>query len=112
MHWAQTLILAPLRNQQFFSIAELNRAIRNQLDIINGQPFQKKEGSRREIFEKEEKEFLKPLPPVRYEMAEWKVATVQSNSHIAAYKKMYSVPYGYIGRKVDVKSRDWIFVQI
>lgn len=103
VHWAQTLILAPLRNQQFFSIAELNRAIRNQLDIINGQPFQKKEGSRREIFEKEEKEFLKPLPPVRYEMAEWKVATVQSNSHIAADKKMYSVPYGYIGRKVDVK---------
>ena len=103
VHWTQTLILAPLRNQQFFSLAELNRAIRNQLDIVNGQAFQKKEGSRREIFEKEEKEYLLPLPSVQYEMAEWKVATVQSSSHIAADKKMYSVPYMYIGKKVDVK---------
>lgn len=99
----QRSIMAPLRDQEFYSLAELNLALRNQLEIFNGKPFQKKEGSRREIYEKEEKEFLTPLPSVRYEMAEWKVAKVQSCSHVAADKKMYSVPFMYIGKKVDVK---------
>lgn len=43
-------ILAALRNEEFFTLAELNTAIRAKLEIFNKQPFQKKEGSRFEIF--------------------------------------------------------------
>ena len=44
-------IMAPLRNQTFFSLGELRRAIRPLLAALNERPFQKTEGSRRSWFE-------------------------------------------------------------
>ena len=41
-----TWITAALRNEQFFSLAELNCAIRQKLKDFVNRPFQKKEGSR------------------------------------------------------------------
>ena len=38
-----------------------------------------------------------------YEFAQWKVATVQFNYHVAVQKQPYSVPYEYIKQKVDVR---------
>lgn len=98
-----TWILAALRKQQCFSAAELNRAIREKLSIINAKPFQKKEGSRRSVFKTEEKPFLLPLPAAPYELATWKTATVQFNYHISVEKMHYSVPYEYIKHRVDVR---------
>ena len=40
-----TWITAALRNEQFFSLSELNRAIRQKLEDFSHRPFQKKEGS-------------------------------------------------------------------
>ena len=77
-----TQIIAALRNERFFSLAELNEAIWKKLDEFNRQPFQKKEGSRFEIFRDEELPLLAPLPATPYELAEWKKATVQYNYHI------------------------------
>lgn len=37
-----TWITAALRDEQFFSIAELNQAIRNKIELFNQRPFQKK----------------------------------------------------------------------
>ncbi len=99
----QRLVLAPMRNTQFASLAELNRSIRNRIDEFNNRPFQKKDGSRRSLFEEEEKHLLIPLPETPYEIATWKIATVQFNYHVSVDKKMYSVPFTYIGKKVDVK---------
>jgi transposase len=42
-------ILARLRHRRFFSLAELNQAIRPLLDDLNHRPFQKKDGSRDEM---------------------------------------------------------------
>jgi len=95
-----------LRNEQFFSLCELNRAIRQKLDAFSRRPFQKKEGSRYEIFHKEELPLLAPLPATPYELAEWKQATVQFNYHISCAGMLYSVPYEYIKRKVDVRVTD------
>ena len=50
-----TYIIAGLRNERFFSIEELNLAIREKLDQYNNEPFQKKEGSRFQVFQNEEK---------------------------------------------------------
>ena len=44
-----TWITAALRNEQFFSLAELNRAIREKLEQFNRRLFQKKEGSHRPV---------------------------------------------------------------
>ena len=98
-----TWIIAALRNEQFFTITEINKAIRKKLDEFNRRPFQKKEGSRYELFHNEELPLLTPLPATRYETADWKKATVQFNYHISVDGMLYSIPYEYIGKKVDVR---------
>jgi hypothetical protein len=51
----------------------------------------------------EEKHFLMPLPKREFELATWKISTVQYNYHISIDKQNYSVPYEYIKQKVDVR---------
>lgn len=101
-----TWITAALRNDQFFSLAELNRAIKEKLTAFNARLFQKKEGSRICLFREEELPLLAPLPATPYELAQWKQATVQFNYHISVDGMLYSVPYEYIKRKVDVRITD------
>jgi len=98
-----TWITAALRDEQFFSLAELNRAIRSKLELFNQKLFQKKDGSRSSLFLGEEKPFLAPLPATRFELADWKQSTVQFNYHISLDGMLYSVPYEYIKKKVDVR---------
>jgi transposase len=98
-----TWILAALRNQKFFTLAELNIAIRDKLDTFNSNPFQKKAGSRLTSFMEEERNALQPLPVSSYELAFWKIAIVQFNYHITVEKMHYSVPYEYIKHQVDVR---------
>ena len=98
---ASTWILAALRNRQFLSLTELNEAIHEKLEAFNHKPFQKREDSRAACFAKE-KLFLLPLPATPFELAVWKVATVQYNYHISAERMNYSVPYEYIKQQVDV----------
>ena len=101
-----TWITAALRNEQFFSLVELNRAIREKLEQFNQRLFQKKEGSRLSLFLEDEKPLLAPLPTSRFELSDWKTATVQFNYHISVDGMLYSVPYEYIKKKVDVKVTD------
>ena len=101
-----TWITAAIRDEQFFSLAELNCAIRGKLEQFNQKLFQKKEGSRQSLFLEEEKPVLLPLPTNRFELSDWKTATVQFNYHISVDGMLYSVPYEYIKKKVDVKITD------
>lgn len=98
-----TWIIAALRNEQFFSLAELNTAIRKKLYEFNRRPFQKKEGSRRELFVEEELPLMAKMPATRYELSEWASATVLFNYHISYDGMLYSVPYEHIRHKVDVR---------
>jgi transposase len=97
-----TYILATIRNQRFFSLRELNEVIKERLNSFNHKPFQKKDGSRASLFA-EERAFLLPLPIRAFEMAEWKIATVQYNYHVSVDGQYYSVPYEYIKQKVDIR---------
>ena len=97
-----TWIIAALRDRQFFSLWELNEAMRHKLSDFNRKPFQKKPGNRESAFA-EELPFLIPIPPKPFELSNWKIATVQLNYHIACDKMNYSVPYEYIKCKVDVR---------
>ena len=62
-------------------MAELIQAIREELEVFNHKRFQNREGSRA-FHLAEEKLFLLPLPAAPFELAVWKVATVQYNYHI------------------------------
>ena len=103
-----TWITAALRNEQFFSLAELNAAISKKLSAFNSKLFQKKDSSRINLYRNEELPSLMPLPQTPYELARWKQATVQFNYHISVETMMYSVPYEYLKRKVDVRITDKI----
>lgn len=59
-----------------------------------------------DLFRDEELPLLAYLPATSYELAEWKQATVQFNYHISIDGMLYSVPYEYIKRKVDVRVTD------
>lgn len=96
-------ILAPLRDRQFFSLVELNAAIRLLLDELNHRPFQKLEGSRHTQFLQIEQPALKPLPTQAYEFAQWKYAKVHPDYHVEVEHGYYSVPYTFIGQRVEVR---------
>ena len=96
-------ITATVRNKKFFTLQELNQELRFRLKEINSRPFQKREGSRLQVFLHEEKPFLAPLPSTPYELAQWKEAIVPFNYHISHDKMQYSVPHEYIRQTVEVK---------
>ena len=99
----KTWILAALRNEKFFALADLNSAIRSKLNEYNTKAFQKIEGSRHTKYI-EEKGFLLPLPRYPFERAEWRTATVQKDYHVKCGHQYYSVPHVYIGKKVDIRA--------
>lgn len=100
---AERWILAPLRDYQFTSLAELNLEIARLREEINDRPFQKLDGTRRSLFTTLEAPVLRPLPPERYELAEWLTARVNIDYHIVADHRFYSVPYALIHASVRVR---------
>lgn len=99
-----TAIIARLRDRRFHNTGELNLAIRHELALFNAAPFQKREGSRAEVFEAEEGPELRPLPAVPYEVCEWvRGRKVAPNSHVQYRRNFYSVSWRYVGRTVDLR---------
>lgn len=97
-------ILAPLRHITFTSIAEINAAIKPRLVAFNQQPFQKMKTSRQNLFESVDKPALKPLPPEKYQYAQWQLAKVHIDYHVIFDNHYYSVPYKYIHHEVELRA--------
>jgi len=96
-------ILARLRNRTFFSLAELNAAIGEQLVTYNERAFQQRPGSRRSLFEELDRPALQPLPAQRYEYAEWRKVRAHVDYHVTFEQHHYSVPYQLIGKELDLR---------
>ncbi len=97
-------ILAVLRNQRFFSLVELNMAIRQLLDRLNRKPFKKLPGSRLSVFEELERPALKALPTQRYEVAEIRKARVHNaDYHVELLGHYYSLPYTLVRQEVELR---------
>lgn len=96
-------IYASLRNEKFTSLEELNDAIKMQLLQLNARPFQKKTGSRKDLFETE-KQHLKTLPSTRYDIKHVTYGKVQRNYHVIVGEDshQYSVPYRLIGKRLKI----------
>lgn len=101
---AQRWILARLRNRTFFSLEELNAAIRERLVELNARMMKHLGASRRDLYERLERPALKPLPSSRFEMAEWKDCRVNIDYHIAFDHNSYSVPYQLIDEHLSVRA--------
>ncbi len=99
----QRWILARLRNRQFFSLVELNRAIAELLTDLNQRPFKKLPGCRRSAFEQLDAPALRPLPATRYVVSRWKVVKVNIDYHVEFEAHYYSVPHRLVGAKLDVR---------
>jgi transposase len=94
-----------MRNMQFFSLKELNAEIQKHLISYNNVLFQRKESSRRELFQAFEKPLLKPLAPAPYQIKEYAQAKVQKMGYIylSIDKTYYSVPYRFIGSQTQIQ---------
>jgi transposase len=104
-------VLAPLRNRQFFSLAELNEAIAERVAWLNARPFRGEPASRAELFTELERPALRPLPARRYELAAWKKVTVNIDYHVEFDRRYYSVPYRLVRQKLEVRAtRDTVEV--
>ncbi|WP_298868433.1 IS21 family transposase [uncultured Microbacterium sp.] len=102
-----TWVIGALRNQRFASLPELRAVIRERVAAYNAEPFQKRAGSRLSVFEAEEKQLLRPLPAVAFEISQWLYGRkVQKNGHVVFERNFYSVPYTHIGRSVDLRVTD------
>lgn len=97
-------VIAPLRNRRFFSLGELNRAVRERVDEINRRCFRGMPTSRRDLFEEVERQALHPLPSQRYEVQTIKRATVNIDYHVEFDGHLYSVPYRLVKEKVEIWS--------
>jgi transposase len=92
-----------VRNQNFFSLQELNDALFKYLEQLNNDPMKDHaQASRNDRF-KTEVPVLKPLASEPFELVHWKHAKVHSDCHIQIEKYFYSVPYKYVGQSVRVR---------
>jgi transposase len=97
-------IYVKVRAGRYYSLAELNAAIREALEAHNNALLSGRNYSRRQLFEEIERAALMPLPALRYELKKQLFATVAKNGHAALGpdKHYYSVPYRFIGKKVKL----------
>ena len=98
----QRWILMKLRHHTFFSVDELNEKINELLDGYNNKIIRRLGKSRKELFEELDKAMLHPLRANSYIYKEFKTATVGIDYHVELEGSGYSVPFKYLGKKVDV----------
>jgi transposase len=101
---AQRWILARLRNQTFFSIAELNARIAELTADLNARTMRTYGASRAQLFERYERAALRPLPAEPYECAEWKWPKVNIDYHVEFDHHYYSVEHTLLHEQVEVRA--------
>jgi transposase len=99
----ERFVLAKLRNRTFFSLAELNAAIRDCVAAINAKTMRHIGKSRAELLETLDRPALKALPNLPYVYAQWQRARVAPDYHIEVAGHFYSVPSRLIREIVDVR---------
>lgn len=100
---AERWILFRLRNRKFFSLVELNQAIRELLDQLNKKAFQKLPGSRFSNWLESERAALLPVRVDRYEFAEWGKVRAGIDYHVIVDDHAYSVPNHLRGKEFEYR---------
>ena len=99
-----TRIYAPIRDEIFHSLSELNEAITYQLNDHNNRPYQQKHGCRLSEYTAIEYPEMKDLPSDSFEIKKTTRSKVRKDYHvyIGEEKNYYSVPYQYVGRESTI----------
>ncbi|MEO5581902.1 MAG: IS21 family transposase [Saprospiraceae bacterium] len=99
-----TRVYAPIRNEVFYSLEQLNEAIRKLVDAHNRMLFQQKEISRLDQFNAIEKDQLKALPSIAFISRKYQTARIHPNCHVqlSEDKHHYSVPFTYVSKEVEI----------
>lgn len=97
-------VFARLRNQKFFDLGSLNKAIKEKIREHNQTRMQQKPYCRQEKFLSDERHLLQPLPEQPFELKYYRELKVAKNNHVylAQDKHSYSVPFAYIGQCAKV----------
>jgi transposase len=97
-------IFAEIGDMVFFSLNELNRTIRQELEKYNDIKLTGRQLSRRQLFEESERGELEALPIKRYEIKSYINVNVYKTSHIwfGVDGHYYSVPFKYINKNVQI----------
>ena len=95
-------VYAELEGIMFEDLDTLNRSIRICTDKFNAMRMSGRSESRRELFEKLERDYLQELPRDRYMMRQRKSVTVMANSYVTLDRHHYSVPKEYVGKRVEI----------
>jgi len=106
-------IFYPIREMTFFDLKELNKQILVELENYNNLLFQRKEASRKELFQSLDRGYLKALPSAKYQIKNYCRAKVQKMGYVyfSPDKTYYSVPYRYIGLQTQIHySKDQVEV--
>jgi transposase len=97
-------IIAALRHHRFFSVIDVNKAVRELLERVNQKPFRKRPGSRASLFLELDKPALRALPAEGFDMSQWTRARVNIDYHVAFDSNYYSVPYNLVHAVVEIRS--------
>jgi transposase len=101
---AQRWILARLRKETFSSLEALNRRIAELLEDLNRRLMKKYGASRLERYERLDRPALKPLPPGRFQYAEWKKVKANIDYHVEFERHYYSVPFAIRAELMEVRA--------
>ncbi len=99
----QRWILARLRHQRFFSLADLNAAIFALMVDLNDRPMRHLGTSRRALFETLERPALLALPALPYVYAEWRRCRAGLDYHVEVQGHYYSVPYRLMREIIEAR---------
>ena len=96
----QRWIIARLRNRQFFTLEELNAAIREEVARLNARVSRHLGAARQELFETIDRPAMQPLPPEPFVHADWRKASVGPDYHLRLEGHCYSVPHDLIRQQL------------
>ena len=102
----ERFVLARLRNRRFFSLYELNAAIRETVADLNAKIMRKLGISRDELFAEIDRPALKALPATPYQFAEWKKCRAAPDYHVEIADHYYSVPSRLIREQLEARITD------
>lgn len=100
---AERWIMAALRHRTFFSLAELNAAVKELLEKLNHRQFRKLETNRARLFEVLDRPALRPLPVEPFRLEQIQRAKVHMDYHVEIGGHYYSVPYELVQEEVEVR---------
>jgi transposase len=97
-------LLGRLRHRKFYSLADLNAAIRELLHQLNEvRPIRRLGVTRRQLLEDLDRPHLGPLPVEPYVFAEWRARRVGIDYHVDVDHHFYSVPNRFARHEVEIR---------